>query len=269
MQKMKQLAIKVSGSAAVLSAFGFSARWLQNITIFEEETGLAKSGAFSSWLVVLLILGSAIGLGIVLIPTLTLGVSDNPAADVRSDSRIYKAVCAAAGGAICISGALMLLNSGSQTFPTLQRVLAILAIFTGGSIIYIGAKGKEDADSPLSCLFTLIPVLFGCFWIIVSYKNHSANPVVWQYAIEILAVCAVTIAMYLIAGFVYCRPRIFATALVNAVAALLCFMALGDTIDTVYQIIFAALGAYLIVTDYFLLAGLDPTRTSHKHVKSE
>jgi len=269
MQKMKTLALRVSGTAAVMSAFGFSARWMQTISIFDEKTGLAESGALSSYLVVLLILGTAAVLAFLLLPTLSLGVSDCPAADIRSDDKLYRSVCAVLGGAMCVAGALIFLGCAEQSFPTLYRVLSVLAIFSGCGIIYTGLKGKAEADSPLASLFTLVPVFFGCFWIIVSYKSHSANPVVWQYAIEILAIAASTLAIYLMAGFVYCRPRIFATAFMNGLAALFCFMSLGDTRAMAFQIIFACLGIYFIVTDYYLISGLDPARGSHKHLKED
>ena len=49
-------------SSLVLSAFCVLLRWLQNVNVFEEETGLAKEGAALSWMVAIAMLGSAAAL---------------------------------------------------------------------------------------------------------------------------------------------------------------------------------------------------------------
>lgn len=265
MQKNKQFALRVSGSAAIVSAFGFLARWAQNMSIFDENTGLAVSGAVTSWIVVLFSIGVTIGLGMLLLPTLSLGAGKNPAADIRSGSSVYRAVCTVSGAAICISGAIIFI----QAVSVLYKVLATLAIICGISIAATGKAGQAHASDSLAAFFTAAPVLFCCFWLIVSYKEHAANPVVWQYAIEVLAIAMSCVALYFIAGFVFCRPRLFPTALTGCMGAYLCFMCLGDSRRIEYQLIFAALGAFFLITVYFLLANQEPENKKFSHLKEE
>lgn len=267
MQKMIAYARRVCATVCVLSAFGFAARWVQNMSIFDPETHLAAPGAGSSWFLVLFSLAALVGMGIMLFPTLSYGLGDDPASAIRSGSGLYRNLCALIGAALCLSGAILMLKAYDQAYPMLRKVLGTLAILSGAGILYTGRAGKQDAESSAACFGTIVPVLFGCFWLIVSYKDHAANPVIWSYAVEVVAISTATVALYLIAGFVFCRPRLFPTCMMSAVAAYFCFMTLGDDRAFMYQVFFAALGLFFLLTLYCLLSGLDPQIRRHFHLK--
>ena len=268
MQKTIAYARRVCATVCVLSAFGFAARWVQNMSIFDPKTHLAQPGAASSWFLVLFSLAVLAGLGIMLSPTVRYDVdAAESAAAIRGRGELYKGLCALIGAALCLAGAVLMLRAYDQPYPMLRKVLGALAILSGAGILCTGWTGKHDAQSPTACLGTIVPVLFGCFWLIVSYKDHAANPVIWSYAVEIIAISAATVALYLIAGFVFCRPRLFPTCLMCAVAAYLCFMALGDDRALVYQVFFAGLSLFFLVTLYCLLSGLDPDLRHPFHLK--
>ncbi|MGI6029139.1 MAG: hypothetical protein ACOX81_06995 [Candidatus Heteroscillospira sp.] len=269
MQKMNRYAFKVTATVCVLSAFGFAARWAQNMSIFDPETHLAAPWAASSIFLVLFSLASAIGLGILLLPVLSYGLGEEPAAAVRGSGELYKGLCAAIGAAVCLAGAVLMLQAGNELYPMLRKVLGALAILSGAGIISTGWSGKHDAGSSSACFWSIVPVLFCCFWLIVSYKDHSANPVIWSYAVEIIAISAAAVALYLIAGFLFFRARLFPTCLMCAIGTFLCFMVLGDERAVSCQVFFAGLGLFLLITLHALLSGLDPTLRRHFHLKGE
>ena len=269
MQKMKSYAQRMCMTLCVISAFGFMVRWIQNMSIFEENTGLAIKGASSSIFIVLFSLASIIGIVVMTLPVLRLGVGTYPPGDVRSDEAIYKGVTSLCALMLLAAGVLMIFKGGEELFPQLRLVLGVLAAASGLGIYYTGRTGKSNADSALSCLGTIIPVFFGCFWLIVSYKDHSSNPVVWSYAVEIIAIACATAALYLIAGFVFGRPRIALTVAISAIAAFFCFMTLGDDRGFSYQLCFGALGLYFVMTLYAILSGLNPERQRFNHIKAD
>ncbi|MGE4353691.1 MAG: hypothetical protein AB7D36_06370 [Oscillospiraceae bacterium] len=269
MQKMKNYAQRLCVAICVLSAFGFMARWIQNISIFEKDTGLAIEGASSSIFLVLFSIATIGGFIAMTLPLLHLGVGDYPAGDVRGDNTLYKVVTSICALMMLAGGTLMMLKSGEELYPQLRRILGLLAVVSALGMYYIGRTGKNGADSALACLGTIVPVLFGCFWLIVSYKDHASNPVIWSYAVEIIAIACATEALYLIAGFVFGRPRIVPAVAVNAFAAFFCFMELGDDRGFAFQICFAALGLFFVVTVYTLVSGLSPERRRFNHLKNE
>lgn len=265
MQKIKEFALRAMSATAVCSAFGFLARWMQNINIFDENTGLAAPGAVTSWMLVLFTLAFAVGMGIYLLPTLGYGLSSRPAGDIRGDGKIYVTITMAVGAVFCLAGAAIFIGAGD----ILDKVLGLLAIFSGFGFICVGRGGRDKADDPLCSFGTIVPVLFCCFWLVVCYKNNSADPVVWHYAIEVLAIAAAAVALYFVAGFVFCRPRLYHSALSCAVGAYLCFACLGDERSMIYQAIFAALGLFFTISVYQLLANLQPENKRFTHLKEE
>lgn len=269
MQKIKDYALRLCITLGVLSAFGFVARWVQNMSIYDEETHLAIEGAASSQFLVIYSVVVIIGLIIMALPLRQLSAGKYPPADIRGDSQLYKGVCMLVGVMFMAAGIMLILQAKKLVYPELRQVLGMLALFSGLCVIYTGRTGKSGADSPMACFTTIVPVLFGCFWLVVSYKDHSANPVVWSYAVEILAVAASTMALYLIAGFVFGRARVFPTCAMSAVAAYFCFMALGDERGVAYQICFAALGIFFGVTLFALVSSLNPRRKRFSHMKEE
>jgi hypothetical protein len=256
MQKTKQLAQQLCLMTAVLSAFGFALRWAQNISIFDEETHLATPGAMTSRLIVLVSLASLAIFAFRLLPLSGCPMGVEPAADVRGDGRAYKLLCLLSG-ALVAAGGLMILFGFGVTPGLLTRVLGILAAIAGCGIIHAGVAGKSGADSPISAFFSAEPVLFGCFWLIVSYKDHAANPVVWAYCVEVIAIAAATLALHFTAGFVFCRPRTYSTALLLCSAAYCCFTALGDERAAALQLCFGGLGLFFVATMRELVSAAD------------
>mgnify|MGYP004523669449 CR=1 FL=1 len=269
MQKMIAYARRVCATLCVLSALSFAVRWAQNMSIFDPKTHLAAPGAAASWFLILFTLASLIGLAVLLLPLLSYGLDGNPSAAIRGGSNAYKTLCTLIGAILCLAGAVLMLKANDELYPLLRKVLGTLAILSGIGILCTGRNGKSDTESPTACFYTIVPVLFGCFWLIVSYKDHSADPVIWGYAVEIAAIAVATVALYLIAGFVFCRPRLFPTCMASAAAALLCFMALGDDRAMVYQVFFACLGLFFLITLYCLISGLNPQLRRHFHLRND
>ena len=73
---------------------------------------------------------------------------------------------------------------------------------------------------------SVLPVLFFCLWLVVFYKENAANPILWSYGMEILAIAMCLLAVFRLSAYLFYRakPRraIFACmlALITSLATL-------------------------------------------------
>jgi hypothetical protein len=127
MQKTNNLALRLCGALAVLSAFAYAARWVQNMNIFDPDTGLAAPGAAPSVFFILYMVCAVLTMCALLLPVLRSPLAGDAAAMRCTDAPVGKALFGAAGGITILGGALLLLTGGAM----LPRVLAILALSPG------------------------------------------------------------------------------------------------------------------------------------------
>ena len=79
----------------------------------------------------------------------------------------------------------------------------------------------------------MLPVLFFCLWLVVFYKENAANPILWSYGMEILAIAMCLLAVFRLSAYLFYRakPRrtIFACmlALITSLATLTDSVSLG------------------------------------------
>ena len=80
---------------------------------------------------------------------------------------------------------------------------------------------------------SVLPVLFFCLWLVVFYKENAANPILWAYGMEILAIAMCLLAVFRLSAYLFYRakPRqtIFACmlALITSLATLTDSVSLG------------------------------------------
>jgi len=259
MQKSNKLSLRVCAGLVVLSAFAYAARWVQNMSIFEADTGLASPRAGTSVFFVLYMVCAVLAMCALLLPVLRSPLAENVPAMRCPDGGAGAGCLLAAGALTALGGALSLLAASS----TLPRILALLALAAGAAMALSARQGKTKADSALSALCALLPVAYVCFWLIVSYKAHAANPVIWAYAVEILALAIGAGAAHFLAGFAFGRPRLIAACIGCAKAALFCFAALADSRALAGQLALAGLGLYFIGSLSALTDSVRPVKPRH------
>lgn len=240
MQKMRSDAIRNIISLFVLSSFGFTARWAQS-SIFDEN-GLATAGATASHVLISYSIMVIIGFAILLRPLRNFEVRPGVSYALRCDDVIYKALSRA--GAICLIAAGVMLMLKSNNYESLQQlifILGALACVAGASVAYISAS---DDDTAGVWVATLMPIIFLCLWLITAYKQHGTNPVVWQYAVEIIAIACATEAVFLVSGFAFDKPKIFPCLMFCLISAFFMFMTLGDIKEIEFSLCLIGIALY-------------------------
>lgn len=267
---MRKLALTLTCTTCVYSAFGIFSRWLQNMTAFEEN-GLYISG--SLWGIVLTILciaaaGTMFGFARYHKKNLGLTCAPDPGVAFAGSGLLHKIIYLVIALIMAAGSVMLLITAGDAEAPLgmdfsgLLRILALLGLLTAGGFLGIagGANGKETPDgSPRQagfCLAATLPIAFCCFWLIVSYRQDAVTSVVWSYAPEILAIACSLLSFYYVAGHAYGRGKPFATIFFCNFGAFLCFVTLPDERLIAQQIMFFGIAGMQLFLSWMLVSGL-------------
>lgn len=267
---MRKLALTLTCTTCVYSAFGIFSRWLQNMTSFEEN-GLYISG--SLWGIVLTILciaaaGTMFGFARYYKKNLGLTCAPDPGVAFAGSGLLHKIIYLVIALIMAAGSVMLLITAGDAEAPLgmdfsgLLRILALLGLLTAGGFLGIagGANGKETPDgSPRQagfCLAATLPIAFCCFWLIVSYRQDAVTSVVWSYAPEILAIACSLLSFYYVAGHAYGRGKPFATIFFCNFGAFLCFVTLPDERLIAQQIMFFGIAGMQLFLSWMLVSGL-------------
>ena len=267
---MRKLALTMTCTTCVYSAFGIFSRWLQNMTAFEEN-GLYISG--SLWGIVLTILciaaaGTMFGFARYYKKNLGLTCAPDPGVAFAGSGLLHKIIYLVIALIMAAGSVMLLITAGDAEAPLgmdfsgLLRILALLGLLTAGGFLGIagGANGKETPDgSPRQagfCLAATLPIAFCCFWLIVSYRQDAVTSVVWSYAPEILAIACSLLSFYYVAGHAYGRGNSFATIFFCNFGAFLCFVTLPDERLIAQQIMFFGIAGMQLFLSWMLVSGL-------------
>ena len=267
---MRKLALTMTCTTCVYSAFGIFSRWLQNMTAFEEN-GLYISG--SLWGIVLTILciaaaGTMFGFARYYKKNLGLTCAPDPGVAFAGSGLLHKIIYLVIALIMAAGSVMLLITAGDAEAPLgmdcsgLLRILALLGLLTAGGFLGIagGANGKETPDgSPRQagfCLAATLPIAFCCFWLIVSYRQDAVTSVVWSYAPEILAIACSLLSFYYVAGHAYGRGKPFATIFFCNFGAFLCFVTLPDERLIAQQIMFFGIAGMQLFLSWMLGSGL-------------
>ena len=224
---MRKDSILLIGTAAVGGAFGFFVRWLQLSAALDAETGLMRSGAAASRILIALCVFVAAAQ---LLYTLRLRarLPETPGlAFFAGGGAVYRFFCAAMGLLTFVGGVLQLIAALRGGVSVLSFFVALLAVFSGLCMAALSLSATAGVGA--RCLCCTVPVLFFCFRLIVFYKLNASNPVLWSFCMPLLAIAANLLGWFYVAGLAYDRPRRAPLLFFCQLAPFLSILSLADS----------------------------------------
>ena len=255
---MQSEAYKLTGFTAVASAAGFLLRWLQNMQTLDAETGLSIPGKPITVVVAALIVLMAAGLFAVI--TYALKRCEAPLEPERAlagKTFIYKAVCILPAVLIAAAGVIMLVSSAWPERQSLVwRLCGATALAAAFGIVLVTVNLQETERGAACRIGMGLIILFGAMWLIAEYKTAAADPVVWRFAVEILAICAALMAFYYVAGYFFGEPSPRGAVFFCHMGAFLCVMSAVDEHTLAESIAYIAAALLLFTWGHVLVANM-------------
>ena len=248
MSKQKKLCLV----AAVGTVVTFLLRLLQQLTGFENDTGLAVNGHPAGLAVVVLFAAAAVCAWVF-------------SGSCEKENRAFRDVFSTESAAeltVLVMGLFLMAAGG--VFQVMFGVMGgglERVLYRGGmmGVVWMGNMSPVEvlvlgvcAAAPAVCLFPaaaacrrredgevrsfrsellLVPVVCMVVRLVLLYRVHSINPVLQAYYVELLAVVFVTLAFYQLAGFAVEQGRLRWYSVCTNLAVLLCVTTLADGHD--------------------------------------
>ena len=92
-------------------------------------------------------------------------------------------------------------------------------------------------------------------WLIVSYQEHSGDPIILDYVYQLFAVIAAVLGCYFLSGFGFGRGRP-AAAFFSAEAMYFALVTLADTHEPAFMLLYAGYFFYFAASTVALLFNL-------------
>ena len=263
----KELVLPVT--AIVGGAIGFFLRRLELATAFEPDTGLPIEGMPVTW--ALIALSAAVAVVLLL---LCLGVGKGfeggyDQAFRARDAAPYMMGMTAGAFLTAAAGVLLLLKlprlyaeasletSGFPMFSLVPMVLlAVLCLCSAWSVLMLGKNNYRGEEKGRYSAWLLIPAYTCCMWLIVSYQEHSGDPIILDYVYQLFSVIAAVLGCYFLSGFGFGRSRPAAAAFFSAEAMYFALVTLADAHEPAFLLLYAGCFFYFAASSVALLYNL-------------
>lgn len=242
------------GAACVAGAFGLFFRWLQLLNRFDADTGLYTPG-LSGYLFVIWCILSAAALYAFsrrCFPAQAAAPEAAVAFGCGKVGRLLGILCAAL---LCLGGLIVLFSSGTAVYPRAERVLGLLALLSGAAFAVQLRQVRAGLHSAGTMACALLPVLLFCYWLVVCYKEHSRDPVIWGFCVQILALCVLAVSFYYATGYLAGRVVPSRALWLMLLSVFFCFAVMPDSMAIGRKLVFFASGACQLYLAGMLLNG--------------
>ena len=263
----KELVLPVT--AIVGGAIGFFLRRLELATAFEPDTGLPIEGMPVTW--ALIALSAAVAVVLLL---LCLGVGKGfeggyDQAFRARDAAPYMMGMTAGAFLTAAAGVLLLLKlprlyaeasletGGFPMFSLVPMVLlSVLCLASAWSMLMLGKNNYRGEEKGRYSAWLLIPAYTCCMWLIVSYQEHSGDPIILDYVYQLFSVIAAVLGCYFLSGFGFGRSRPAAAAFFSAEAMYFALVTLADAHEPAFLLLYAGCFFYFAASSVALLYNL-------------
>ena len=260
---MQKNSITLCSFALIMGIFGAFFRWVQNFSVFDEETGLAQPHAFWSYVVFVFLVAVAVALlfwvrslrTTSFVPTYPQAMS-LPSVFSSAGSLLVLLLMAAGSATSFLSFLSKYRYSRglgevvkSQTYfylaTAVLSIICALCLFS-----YLRSLSEKRTAKPSGKGVSAFIVIFLCYWLVAAYKYSANDPVVWHFAIHLLAISAIILAFYYLAGFSFNQPKPLFAVYFSLLGTVLAIVTIADSLPTGEKLIMSAFALSLLLSAF-------------------
>jgi len=146
--------------------------------------------------------------------------------------------------------------SADGQLPWIELCFLILSALSAIAVSFFAIQMYQDPRRRMTVALSVVPTLFMCFWLILMYRQNSANPILLKYAYYCLALTTAALGFYFTSGFVYNKPAPGKAIFSYLCAIYFCFVTLADGHSTSLKLIILTIIATNVVHVSMLIRNL-------------
>jgi len=249
---MRNKALKICGLTFILGIFGAFLRWAQLGKIIDPDTLLAAPDSPWSYALIAFLVFSIALIALWLRPLRRYTSPQTYPEAFARNLPVYTILAVIIGLVMAVGGAMTIVRSVTikTSYSVFELLLGVLAFPAAASIAAFIVNANKSGKKTGGGSSTVFIVIFLCFWLIAAYKYSAADPVIWHFALRLLAVSAAILAFYYIAGFVFGKPRAQKSLFFSLLAVLLCTVSLADSYPMGEQLLVLSVDASLLLLSF-------------------
>lgn len=216
-------------------------------TIFDETTGLAQKNAPVS----LMLIGLSVLICLVLL-VMTVGLRrksdvDFAAAFAYSNSIPNLLIFILSVLMAIFAGYWLMVNPSDQGSAFKDMLWGVLTVLSGAAMAATALKIIKGRVESTTAMLTMVPVVYLCVWLVISYMDRAADPVMLRYIYEFFALAFTLMAYYYIASFAFDKIRIRRLVFCSRVAVYFILVTVAGDLPSVKSAVYICLGAILLL----------------------
>ena len=186
----------------IVGAFGLLLRWLQCSMIFPEGSDLALANAPVSYLMALVIVVVPVALWRFSRRSGIAAASKEPEIALARPNGAVGVLLGVASLVAALGAVLLFFQTGNVQL----KLVALLGLLAAPVLMLYPSLPGWGA---VGTVFSLVPVAFYALWMVVLYKENAVNPVLWGFAVQILAIAAGLYALFHMSAYLFfsAKPR--------------------------------------------------------------
>ena len=252
---MRSEAYKLSGFAIIISALGFLLRWLQDMRIMDEETGLAP-WALISWLVAGIIAVTAAAMGFLVLRLRQFDAPSSGDKALEGHTPFYGPISFLPAVVLAAAGLLRAIHPGDVLWASTHRICGVFTLLGAFGAGLVAMNGPKEDGAPNCRRGAVLMMLFTGFWLVTGYRDAAGDPVVWRFVVGILARCVALLAVYHISGWFFNSPHPYWTIFSCHFGAFLCVMSAIDEGVMADSVTYAGMAMQLFIWGFVAVENL-------------
>ena len=259
---MRKKPLEITCYVAGAGAFGVFFRWLQDQLAF-DEAGLNEKSVFNFFVPALIIAAALV------FRRFIRGMKEQKLAPPESycdalfnPGKLFAALRWLAGVIMVAGAGLLLLQSETDKYAGLIRVLCLLAAASGVAFpLVLGAANYDILTHEGLVRFgMMLPVMTYALWLVLCYLQNAYNSVAWSYAMEIVALIFLMLGFFRAAGFAFRMPDGLRALFAVMMGAAVGIMSLADERYMGMQLMLLASAGMQLLYVWILVRNLELKR---------
>lgn len=151
----------------------------------------------------------------------------------------------------------------------LPGALAVASVPAAIALLYRAKRAGGEPEEKPSAFAALAPPLFLWVWLIEVYRQHTANPILWDYALLLLAVITLLLSGYDRAGFAFGAGKPRRSVFLSLLALLFAIAALPDSGGPANAVILIGAALFTAAELYALVRALRAAPAPTQEIQEE
>ena len=252
---MRKTATTVTVTTLVLGIFGAFFRWLQITNAYDPESGLPIPGHGTTVVFLIYIILAAAAIAVLTYVWLGRCACAKDVSALRSHTGFPRVLSWIFGIGFAAAACVIMFFSDFGRYPLMQRLLGALGILSGLCFPFLPGKTDGSAHS-IARTAAVIVSAFCCYWLVFSYRCNSIDPILWNFAPEILALAATVTAFYYVAAFHYGAGRGSRALLSVQLAVFFDMTVLFENRTAAATVMFLTAAAMLLMTEFLIVENM-------------